>query len=151
MVTPIAVLESFLRRVEADLGSSAAVRWPDADFDTTAQTEWLSPELLDSVPVPSRNNMTNDRWLFQIGCHVRTDVDASIWRTWALADLVLDAFGKRDLAVRDYDAVGEPILGWLRFDDGTAEEIGQIAATGRGEIGVDVTTVVVTLSGAVIA
>ena len=143
---PESVVISFMKRVEDQLGSEVAIAWPDTDFDSSSETEWIRPDFLDDLPLASRLNERNERWMFQVACAVRTgrSSSVSIWRANEIAGLVDEAFGEFDLPIRNYDAIGDPIIGYLRFGPSMIDYVPERSETA------DLERTVVTLNGALI-
>ena len=143
---PESIVVSFMKRIEGELGSSFAIAWPDTDFDSASATEWVQPEFLGDMPLASRFGERNERWMFQVACVVRTGRSSSVstWRSLEIADLVDMAFGQFDLPIQNFDAIGDPVTGYLRFGPSMMEEVPEGSETA------DLEQVVVTLDGALI-
>lgn len=102
---------------DAQLSGDASLDIAGTEFDTSAVTDWFEPRILGLSSVPSRKNDRTEFWTFSVNCFAKTPTETT-HRVWELADLVLVAFGQKDLAILNYDGVADTTLFFIRFDEG---------------------------------
>ena len=120
---------SVLKHFEDNLATVSAVHWPGTDFDTDAVTEWFRPRLLGPVPGSARRGERNEIWTLNVGCFAKVGEDftgaqrENIHRHWEMADSVFGVFSQQDVPVKNWAAVGDPIIAYLRFEEAGMNEV----------------------------
>jgi len=145
MIYPETVVISFMKRMETELGSDYALDLPGIDFDSVAQAEWLEARDLGYTPRPSRDGEKVDLWTFQVNCY---DRGPTMWRIIEMVDDVDATWNQHDLAVRNWDEIGDPVVGWLRCEQTTAVAVP--ASGARATRTADLSQVAVTIRGSYI-
>lgn len=122
---------SVLKHFNTNLSGSSTVDWPGMDTDTKGLDEWLEPRILNGVPAPSRSGERNEAWQLSVNCYARTGQDSdgsqisTIHRPWELADDVRDVFHQATIDLQNWSADGDPVIGYLRFEEAAITEIPQ--------------------------
>ena len=103
-------------RINTQLGS-LTIDWPGTEFDSDGVTEWIAPQAPDFNASPSRLSDRFELWTLSVNCFARTGPSGeTTHRVHELVDLVLGAFDKLDLAIKDWaDTPATPTLFFLRF------------------------------------
>ena len=120
---------SVLKDFEDNLAVSSSVHWPDTDFDTDAVTEWFQPRLLGPASGPARSGERDEIWTLNVNCFAKVGEDftgaqlETIHRHWELADLVVDQYSQADIPVKDWAAIGDPIIAYLRFEEASGVQV----------------------------
>lgn len=129
------VVVSVLKHFETQLAGVAAIDLPGVPFNAGEVDEWFQPRLLGPTAIPSRTGDRIEGWTLNVNCFARVGLDdagsqrGTIWRALELAGEVRDEFHQSDIAVQDWDAGGDPTLGYLRFEEVSVVPVIDVAET----------------------
>lgn len=114
---------SVLKHFEDQLSGTSAVDFDGVPFDSDSVTEWFRPRLSGPTAAPARSGERYETYTLDCGCFAKTGRDSggsqqeNIHRAWELAGSFRTAFNQTDVAVQDWDAVGDPTIGYVRFEE----------------------------------
>lgn len=115
---------SVLKHFEDQLSPSHAVDWPGVDFDTQGETAWLEPRLLGFSPVASRSGDRVETWTLNVNAYAKVGPGGeSIHKPEELVDDVIGVFSQSTIALKDWELAGDPVVGYLRFTEGTVTPV----------------------------
>lgn len=118
-----------LTRFKTALAGTSAIDFPGMDFDAKAVTEYFQPRVLGPTAFPARNGERNESWFLNVNCYANTGETSAgvqkenVHRPWELADAVLAIFNQADLNLQDWGAGGDPVIGVLRFEEASMNQI----------------------------
>lgn len=140
------VVISVFDHFSTNLSGTATIDFPGAPFDSEAVDEWYQPRMLGPVSNAARKTERREVFTFNVNCFARTGRDSagtqksSVWRHLELAGEVVEAFEQEDIPVKDWDAVGDPVITYLRFEEANVVEVVDVVIT-------DLQQATVTLTG----
>lgn len=135
--------------LSTQLSGTASIDFPGVPFESAGLEQWFQPRLLGPTTQPSRRNDRTEFYTLNVNCFARTgrDVDgnqkATVWAHLDLAGEARDAFHQADVPVKDWDAGGDPVIGYLRFEEAEVVPIVDVSST-------DLQQAALTVSGALI-
>lgn len=117
------VAVSVLQFFADNLASVAAVDYPGAGLDTEKLDEWFQVTLTGPIPSPSRRGSRTEAYLITCNCFARTGQDdegsgrTNMHRHLELAGEFREVFQQVDVPIQDWDAVGDPVIDYLRCEE----------------------------------
>ena len=136
---------SVLKHFEDELSDTAAIDVPGAPFNNEPLSEWYQPRVIGPTGFSMRRGERRETYLLNVNCFARTGRNSdgaqrsTIWRHHELAGEVSESFRQVDVAVQDWDGVGDPTVGYLRFEEPTVVEVHDVRETDLQQATVSVT------------
>ena len=118
-----------LKRAQSQLSGTTSLDFPGVDLDTKSIDEWIELRVQGPTSAPARKGERNEGWFLVANCFAKTGETSAgvqrsnIHRTKELADAVNGVFGQADLNLQDWGAVGDPVIGVLRFEEADGTEV----------------------------
>jgi hypothetical protein len=107
---------SFWNRIKTQYDDAGEnVKYEGLDFDTEAVETWVEPQMLSIAGRSRRTSMRNEDWLFQIDHYAKVGPQSSTnpVQIWDLVGITRDSFDQQTFDLKDWDAVGDPTVGYL--------------------------------------
>jgi len=102
---------SFIKTTYAGYG----VKYEGLDFDTAEYDEWIEPHILNGTGLPHRADQRFESWLFQIDHYSRGGPNGQTpVSIWDMVGVTKTAFDQQVIALKDWDATGDPVVGYLK-------------------------------------
>lgn len=120
---------SVLKHFEDNLASVASIDLPGVPFDKKGRDEWFQPRVLGPVASQARRTERRESYTLNVNCFARSGyspggaLKSPVWRHLELAGEVREIFYQSDVAVQDWDAVGDPTIGYIRFEEVSVERV----------------------------
>lgn len=98
-------------------------------FDSKSYDVWIQPRLLGPTSAATRKDEQEDTWILNVNCFAHTGLDkdgnqrATAYRHLDAAGEVAVFFNQVDVPLRDWDDVGDPIIGYLRFEEADVAQL----------------------------
>lgn len=117
------VYQSFVKRIASELPTLTPF-YPGLNGSKEGINSWIEPRMFGVRRLPSQTTERWGTWRFQIITFAVIDADTfGIYDHMVLADQVDAAFSTKGMDIKDWDTVGDPLLGTMQFSEVDIEEV----------------------------